>query len=117
MGSSVRIGGSSRRAPASLMKLVRFAFSAGMLVACADVYSTNLDLPTSTATTTNIDGGHTPSTGFLSPQPPPTCPDTVQTAMVGDAGIAFPPLVNNGRCELTGAVCEYGTSPDRSCNQ
>lgn len=96
--------------------IARFVIPASALIACQDVYSTDLDIP-SGGTTSAIDAGGstTTSTGLLTPQPPPTCPNVIKT--FGDGGAIIPPQTDDGRCELSGAVCEYGTSPDRNCNE
>lgn len=90
--------------------------SAALVVACADVYTTDLELPSAPAETSIDSGSTVVATGLLDPEPPPLCPNVVQASMVGDGGVGLPPKPNGSSCLLAGAVCEYGTSPDRNCN-
>jgi hypothetical protein len=101
------------------LRTALFASALASAVACADVYSTDLEIPSGGGAGPVVDAGAptTTATGLLSPEPPPVCPDILSTSTIDDAGHYVTPLTNEGRCELGGAICEYGTSPDRNCNQ
>ncbi|MFO0735137.1 MAG: hypothetical protein U0270_04625 [Labilithrix sp.] len=85
----------------------------GSAVACGDVYEANLgeEPAVSPQRTIRLDAGQSAPVR-LEQTDPVLCPSVIEDVMPADAGVDA--AVG---CDRPAAVCEYGSSPDRQCNE